>query len=299
MEILRFTLDKLPEKEDKLSLTLGYFDGFHLGHQALAFKAFEASEGLNAILLFDLPVSSFPNRNSTACLSSLEQKLIQASRNRFERAYVLEADSSFFDKTSEDFEKLLSCLGATSLFVGEDFTYGKNARGNAESLVSSGFKVEVVPLLEKEGKKVSSSSIKELIQNGLLEEANERLGYPYEIKGEVVHGRGLGRSLGFPTANLKLEMDYVLPHDGAYLGFAYVRGLPRKAMISIGTNPTLGEDNARSIEAHILDFDEDLYGRNLTLAFLKQIRPVIRFSSLEELKAQLSLDKHLIETLQV
>ena len=122
MEILRFTLDKLPEKEDKLSLTLGYFDGFHLGHQALAFKAFEASEGLNAILLFDLPVSSFPNRNSTACLSSLEQKLIQASRNRFERAYVLEADSSFFDKTSEDFEKLLSCLGATSLFVGEDFT---------------------------------------------------------------------------------------------------------------------------------------------------------------------------------
>ena len=98
MEILRFTLDKLPEKEDKLSLTLGYFDGFHLGHQALAFKAFEASEGLNAILLFDLPVSSFPNRNSTACLSSLEQKLIQASRNRFERAYVLEADSSFFER---------------------------------------------------------------------------------------------------------------------------------------------------------------------------------------------------------
>ncbi len=289
MDIVSFSLSSLPKKEN-LSISLGTFDGFHEGHAFLARTARYESSYLNAILLFSISPTCVLSKLDAPYLTSLEQKIRQAKINRYEAAYIIEANEEFFSLTHEQFEKLLFDIGVKEIFVGEDYRYGKDATGNTDTLIEAGFKVHVIPLLIKEGIKISSSNIRRYLLDGDIEKANSNLGYPYEIEGKVIEGNKIGRTIGFPTLNLLPSFNNIVPKEGVYAGLVYVRGRPYKAMISVGHNPTV-KGKSLSIEGHLLDFDEEIYGRQVSFAFLKRVRDIIEFKDLNGLKAQLEKDK--------
>ena len=186
-------------------------------------------------------------------------------------------------------EFLSSAIGATQLVVGEDFRFGKGGEGTPDDLKSS-FDVEVVDLLCSGGKKISSTSIKSLLQLGDIKAVNEELGHPYLLKGKVVHGFEYGRELGFPTANLELFNPYAMPCNGVYFGLIYILGIPHRAVLNIGTNPTIGKLQEKSVEVHILDFHEDIYGKTAYLYLLDFHRHESKFSSPEELRLAIAGD---------
>ena len=285
MDVVRFSLDKLPEPSKGLSLALGNFDGLHIGHQRLFVETALHAKGDSAVLFFKKPYGGGP------ILTDVEDKLRLSLPSRLDRCYVLENDESLFDMEAEEFiEKVLVPLGTARVVVGEDFRFGQGAKGNPE-LLKKYFDVEIVPLLQLEGSKVSSSAIKALLFEDEVELATEWLGRPYELRGIISKGLGNGRTIGFPTANLELAADYVLPLPGVYCGVAYVSGIAYRAMINVGTNPTVGKLDQPIVEAHLLDFDKECYGQTCYVSFLRFIREEKRFDSLEELRKQLVQDE--------
>ena len=187
MEILRFDLAHLPPKREKLSLALGHFDGCHKGHQKLFVETSLGSSGEAAALLFENPFPEGPY------LSSIDDKIRYAQTSRLDALYVLQNEASFFDLSPEEFiENVLLPLGTVRVCVGEDFRFGKGGKGTIEDLRKY-FEVEVVPLLEEAGEKVSSSAIKLSLLEGNLTKANEFLGKPYEVSGIVSKGQGRGK----------------------------------------------------------------------------------------------------------
>lgn len=285
METLRFTLSSLPEKEENLSLALGNFDGCHKGHQRLFVETSLHAKGVAAALFFSSPFQKGPY------LSNVEDKVRYALVSRLDRLYVLENEASLFELTPEEFiQKVLLPLGTKRVVVGEDFRFGKGGLGTPKTLEDY-FDVDIVPLLYQEERKVSSSSIKEFLSLGQVGKAREYLGRSYEISGKVVTGLHNGEKLGYPTANIGLSFDYLLPRPGVYAGFIYIGGIAHKAMINVGDNPTIGKLDHPIVEVHILDYDEDCYGRFVYVGFLAHIREEIKFASLEELKKQLRVDE--------
>lgn len=289
MERIDFSLDELPSPKPGLTLALGNFDGFHLGHRDLALAA--SSEGSpSGILLFD-----HPYKVSSTYLSDVEDKIRFSYVTGLEYAYVLHCEDSFYELSKDDFMELLKRLGAKTIVIGEDFLFGKSALGTPEDL-KRGFKVIVVPThVDSQGHKISSSNIKLALSKGQIEEANSLLGHPYEIKGTVVHGLENGRKIGFPTCNLGLSFPYILPEDGVYCGLVYLSGVPYRAMINVGVNPTIGKLSSPLAEAHIIDGQVEAYGKRAYFRFYKKIRDEVTFSSLSELQHQLSLDKEAVE----
>lgn len=290
MEIIRFRLEELPTPRKDLSLALGNFDGVHRGHQSLFVATSLNAKGDAGALLFANPFGLGPH------LSSIEDKIRFSLSSRLDVLYVLENDPSFFDLEPEAFIDLLKRFGATRVVVGPDFRFGKNAKGTPETLRSC-FEVEEVPMLELEGEKISSRQIKSLLEEGDLKQANERLGRSYEIRGTVKEGFHDGAKLGFPTANIAPSFDYVLPKIGVYCAAVYVDGVAYRAMVNVGVNPTLGKLDKPVIEAHILDYDGDCYGKTIYCAFLAYLRPEKKFDSLEQLKEQLQKDERLVRDL--
>ena len=284
MEVVRFDLNHMPEKNPGLSLALGNFDGVHVGHQALFVETALHAKGDSGVLLFSKPFGEGP------FLSSIEDKIRFALSSRLDIVYVLENDDSLFFLSPEEFiDTVLKPLGCSRVVMGEDFRFGAKASGNPETLKAH-FDVEVVPLLCLEGTKVSSSTIKDRLLAGYVEGAREMLGKSYEIVGKVRQGFGNGRKIGFPTANLELSFDYLLPKPGVYCGVGYVNGIAHRAMVNVGTNPTVGALSHPIVEAHFLDFDEDCYGKTCYVSFLAYLREEKKFSSLEELRSQLLID---------
>ena len=181
-------------------------------------------------------------------------------------------------------------LGTKRVIVGEDFRFGKGGKGTPETLRRF-FDVDVVPLLKEGEEKISSSAIKSYLSRGQVVKAASYLGRSYEISGKVVEGLHNGAKIGYPTANISLGYDYLLPANGAYAGVIYLGGIAHRAMINVGNNPTVGYLDKPIVEVHILDYDEDCYGRFAYVAFLAYVREEKRFASLEELALQLREDE--------
>ncbi|MCR5079585.1 MAG: riboflavin biosynthesis protein RibF [Bacilli bacterium] len=288
MEVIRISPNNVIRSKEPLSISLGDFDGFHLGHQSLALASFADSTYLNAILFLSSSYKRIRGEDET--LSNLTQKIAWANQNRYERAYVLDVDEAFFLSPKEEFEKLLKDLGVKEVFAGEDYRYGYQAKGNLFSLSKADFKVHKVSLKRIDGEKVSSHIIKQLVKEGDFVRATSLLGRPYEVYGKVIRGKQNGRKMGIPTANLSFLDPYVIPAFGAYYGTAIVRGRSYTCMISVGTNPTfMGTE--RSVEAHLLNFDMDIYGESIYLSFWEKIRENKPFESIEGLQKQLHQDK--------
>jgi riboflavin kinase/FMN adenylyltransferase len=292
MEQTLFSLGEIPSLSPKLTLCLGNFDGVHLGHQALIQKAQQVTEGDVGVLLFDQnPAQFFPNGKSLSVLTSLEDKCRLFASYGVERSYIVKVSRAFFALSPEDFiADVLSPLKPEILVVGSDYSFGKNAAGNLP-LLKKHFRVEEVPLLEREGKKISTQAIIKAIQEGKIQEANAELGRPYEVHGLIAHGLENGRKIGFPTANLHLSTPYVLPKAGVYLGIAYLRGIAHRTLINVGKNPTIGVLSHPIIEAYLEHFQGEAYGETLYLDFLSFVREEKKFATLDELQAQIERDK--------
>lgn len=280
------------EKIDKLTILLGNFDGVHLGHQTLIFEAKKRTSGPIGVVVFsDNPAKYIGSGKSQKCLTGFERKLRLFEERGIEYGFILKAEPSLFALSPEEFmHKYIDAISPSLIVVGEDYRFGKMAKGNPETLRTR-YEVVTVPLLMMDEHKIGTKEIIESLESGDISLANKMLGYPYEISGKVIEGRHLGRTIGYPTANIDYSDDAVLPKVGVYLGLAFWRGIPYKAMISVGHNPTAGRLEKPSLEAYLLGANGSFYGETVYLDFLSFRREEKNFSSLEGLKKQLDEDK--------
>jgi len=276
-------LEDVERQSGGRSVAVGTFDGVHLGHRKVI-------EGSDSVLTFDPhPVSVVAAQHTPKLLTPLGRKaeLIEALGVR--ELIVIGFDAEFASKTADEFvgDVLVGALGAKRVAIGENFRFGHKAQGDPRLLAADKrFDTIVHPLLEVDGEIVSSSHIRGLVLAGEVAEAAALLGAPYQLRGEVVHGDERGRELGFPTANLIPDEALVCPGHGVYACLA--DGAP--AAVSIGVRPTFQTGRGELIEAYVLDFDGDLYGRELRLDFLARLRGERRFETAEALIEQMHSD---------
>ncbi|HKN64198.1 MAG TPA: riboflavin biosynthesis protein RibF [Gaiellaceae bacterium] len=262
------------------AVAIGTYDGVHRGHQRVIQAARRA--GLRtAVVTFD-PHPRAVLGEPVELLATLERRLELLAEAGVEDVLVLPFDTELASLSAEEFaERMLRGIGAGTIAAGDTFRFGRGRKGDLDLLGRLGFEVRRVPLVEN----VSSSRVRELLHAGELGKAATLLGRPPEVEGIVVRGDGRGRELGFPTANLDVPEGLLVPPDGVYAGWT----LDRRAAVSIGTNPHF-EGVERRVEAHLLDFDGDLYGRRLVVELWNPIREQRRFDSLEELVAAIGDD---------
>lgn len=284
MEVSYFPLNK--KIPNDLALCLGNFDGVHLGHQKL-FKEAKDSGKQVGVLLFDKnPAEFFPSSKSKKVLTGLNDKIRILESLGIDYVFVIKVSKEFFALKKDEFIKdYIDALHPSLIVCGSDYSFASKAEGKPEDLKEK-YHVHLVNLLEIDNKKISTQDIIRLIEEGKIEEANSLLGRPYEVRGKVIEGEKIGRTIGYPTANLKLEENYVLPLSGVYSGTT--NGL--LSFINVGTNPTVGILKEEIIETHILDFSSDIYGETIILSFRHFIREEKTFASLSELKSQLDKD---------
>jgi riboflavin kinase / FMN adenylyltransferase len=285
-------------------VTIGAYDGVHLGHRALLRDLSDraAAEGLSTVVVtFDRhPASVVRPDSAPKQLTSLEQKLELLAECGIGRTLVVPFDEARADETAEEFvaEVLVDELGARLVVVGEDFHFGHGRKGNVELLrrlgAEHGFEVVGVGLTDDGSEPVSSTRIRALIAAGDVAGAALLLGRPHEVRGPVVRGDGRGGpELGFPTANVAVDDDIALPADGIYAGyFARADGSVHPSAISVGRRPTFYEPGTAPVlvEAYLLHFDDDLYGEPARVSFHQHLRPELRFESVEALIAQMQAD---------
>ncbi len=270
-----------------LALCLGNFDGIHLGHQKLFKEAKRHSKHVGVLLFDKNPAEFFPSNKSLKVLTGLEDKINILESLGIEYVFVIHVSKEFFSLSKEEFIKeYIDVLNPSFIVCGTDYRFGSKASGSIDDLRAF-YKVHIVDLmLYKDGEKISTQSIIHLIEEGKIEEANSLLGRPYEVTGIIVKGLELGRTIGYPTANLSLKEKYVIPMNGVYS--TTTNGL--LSFTNVGNNPTVGVLKEVIIETHILDFDSDIYGESATISFRHFIRNEKTFASLSELKEQLDKD---------
>ncbi|RTI09278.1 riboflavin biosynthesis protein RibF [Thermus scotoductus] len=269
-------------------VAVGSFDGVHLGHQYLLHQALAEAKSLHQPLLvytFDPPTKVFTR--GEGFLMDLTEKVEALRALGVELILAVAFNETFAKRKAEEFLEDLRKLGASRIYVGEDFRFGQGRGGGPENLAQVA-PVRTVPLLTLGGEPVKSSRIRALLQEGRVEEARHLLGRPYGAYGVVVEGEKLGRKLGFPTANLAVHPNKVLP-PGVFAVEAQGAFGRYKGVANVGTRPTVN-GSERRLEVHLLGFAGDLYGEEMRLVFLKRLREERRFASLEELQAQIAKD---------
>jgi riboflavin kinase/FMN adenylyltransferase len=278
-------LTPLPEAvpSRKRRVAIGTFDGVHLGHRAVI-------EGADTVLTFDPHPLSVIRPDALPKLitnSTVKRDLIAGLG--VEELVVIPFDRDFSSKTAEEFveDVLIGRLQAEQVSIGENFRFGKGAKGDAQLLRSYGaFETRVVPLVEVDGETVSSTQVRALVAAGEVDKATRFLGGPFLFEGEVVPGDRRGRELGMPTANIVPDDRLVHPGHGVYAAWAH--GHP--AAVNVGVRPTFETGRGLLVEAYLLDFTGDLYGQTLRIAFLERLRGEKRFESVDDLVAQMRRD---------
>ncbi len=278
------------------------FDGVHLGHQSIIKKLSDIATDNDlqtAILTFwPHPRLVFDPNDDLKLLNTLDEKSDLFEKFGIQHLFLKEFDEKFRNLSGEEFVKqiLIDQLNVKYLIVGYDHVFGKNKSGNFQLLQQLapelGFEVLQMEAVNINHQHVSSTKIRNVLMEGNIIEANEMLGYHYPISGEVVHGKKIGRTIGFPTANLKTEKLKLLPKKGAYIVEVFVENQFYKGMCSIGTNPTVNGIELTT-EVNILDFDQDIYGKNITLKFREFLHDEIKFESLEKLIDRLQEDEEI------
>ncbi|MGB2953769.1 MAG: riboflavin biosynthesis protein RibF [Gaiellaceae bacterium] len=261
-------------------VAIGTFDGVHLGHRRVVEEVLQAGRPATVVTFEPHPRIALGNR--VELLSTLERRLELLAELGAEETLVLEFTLELARLEPAEFaERVLRAIGAKLVVAGADFRFGRGRSGDLDLLRELGFEVRAVPLLDG----VSSSAIRRALQEGEVAEAARMLGRPPELDGIVVAGDSRGGTLGFPTANLRLEPDLIVPEYGIYAGAA----LGRRAAVSIGTNPHYGGEERR-IEAYLLDFEGDLYGSRVVVELWRRLRDERAFASEDELVEQISRD---------
>ena len=290
MKTIFLDYKKPTERFDALSLCLGYFDGVHLGHQALIKYARKNAKHILGLLTFSKPISTLvDNGKIKEVLTSLDDRFKIISKLGVDFYFVAQIDKEFTKLTDLDFIEMLRKMNVKEIFVGKDFRYGAKAQGTISTLKDY-FEVNVIDIENVNGEKVSTQKIDNLILEGKIKDANDLLGHNYSVTGTIVSGTHIGTEIGFPTLNLKLTDNYVLPKFGVYKTICYVDNVPHVSITNVGVKPTVSNKNEAGIEVHLKNFKGEIKGDVINLEFLKFVRPEIKFSSNEELKAQIQKD---------
>lgn len=283
-------------------VTSGTFDGVHLGHQKILRRLQELATRKQGetVLLTYWPHPRLilqPDDKSLRLLTTLSEKVKLLEEMGVDHLIILPFTNELSQMSSEDFIRdiLVDKIQTKTLVIGYDHKFGKNREGSFEYLQSHshlfGFAIEEISRQDVDDLGVSSTKIRTALAQGDISTANKYLGRPYDLSGQVVKGQQIGRSLGFPTANIQIAEDYkLLPRDGAYAVHAEVNSIQYKAILNIGDRPTV-DGQKKTIEAHLIDFERDLYGQELRIFFQEFLREEKKFENLDALKNQLVVDR--------
>jgi len=283
-------------------LTLGVFDGLHLGHQRIMQKVVKRAKATNAVptvITFDPhPRAVLYPENAPPLLQTLDQRLANFEILGIKQTIVIGFNKDFANQEAEVFlhDIVDERLQAKEVYLGKGFAFGKNRGGNIELLrkmsAELGFYADEVPEVCLRGVRISSSKIRQLLAEGKVNSARRMLGRPYGVEGQIIRGERRGRTIGFPTANLHPH-NRVIPKYGVYATANLIDGVWRRSITNVGIRPTFAGDKEPSIESYIFDFDGDLYGDVLRVRFLHRIRDERKFDGIDELKAQIAKDSQI------
>jgi len=275
-------------------MTIGSFDGVHLGHAAVLAKTIEAARAESAqptLITFEPhPRCVLDPANCPQSITTLQEKLALIEAHGIEHAIVLRFDRALSALSPQEFvDQLAGVMEMRRWVIGFDFAFGRERSGNVGWLRDHGYKVDVVPPFLIDGKALHSSDVRRLVTIGEMEMANRLLGREYSMSGPVEAGDRIGRTLGFPTANIGIEPNKLVPALGAYAGRAKAPEGDFIAALSVGYRPTFGGTQLR-VEAFLLDFEGDLYQQRLELRFIRYLHPDIAFPTVADLVQQLKRD---------
>ncbi|SDC79954.1 riboflavin kinase / FMN adenylyltransferase [Algoriphagus faecimaris] len=283
-------------------VTSGTFDGVHLGHQKILLRLKELAklQGGETVLITFWPhprLVLYPKEHKLRLLSTFEEKAKLLRQFGVDHLISIPFTKEFSQLSSEEFIQkiLVDKIGTKRLVIGYDHRFGKNREGSFEYLQNHsdqfGFELEEISRQDVDAIGVSSTKIRKALESGEVITANQYLGRPYELNGIVIKGQQIGRSIGFPTANIHIPNDYkLIPKDGVYAVRALVAGKIHNAMLNIGNRPTV-DGNKQTVEAHLFDFKGDLYDQQITIYLESYLREEQKFENLEGLKAQLIIDQ--------
>ena len=286
MKIIRNTnLEQLP-----CVVTIGNFDGVHLGHQALLTEVKKRAHDLkleSAVITFEPnPKDYFSQNKPQTRISSLREKIELFNEIKIDRVHIIKFNQEFSNVTANEFiSVLIKQLKVKEIIIGEDFCFGKAREGGIKQLSASSMKLNIKNKILIDGKRISSTLIRNLLANDKLDEANKYIGRPYSISGKVVHGEKRGRKIGFPTANIHMRHNRP-PLKGVFA----VKFQKHFGVANLGIRPSIKGEKKLQLEVHLLNFSSDLYGQHVSVIFLKKLRDEKKFKSLDELKEQIKLD---------
>lgn len=291
-------INDLKNFNDKTIITIGFFDGIHKGHQKILNVLVKKAKYYNAksvVISFDNDILNL--WKLTNCLMSLNKKIKAFKSLKIDYLLLLEIKDNFQNLNPDEFVKLylepLNCLG---LVLGSDFSFAKNKMGNINYFKENTlYKIFEIKDVYYKNNKISSSYIRNLLLNGAIKEANKLLYMPFSLKSRIIKGLQNGQKINFKTANLKIYNSCYLLKHGVYFGYAYVNKNKYKAMINVGYNPTIKNNKTLKIEAHLLNFNQNLYNHIIEIEFLKYHRKEHTFKSLIYLKKQLQKDLKKLE----
>lgn len=291
------------QAKGKTIVTIGTFDGVHLGHQKVLTKlknaAIEREAESVLLTFFPHPRMVLQQDLDIKLLNTIEEKKELISSFGIDNLIIHPFDAKFSRLTAEDFVKmiLVDQLNLCKIIIGYDHRFGRNRTATIEDLIAFGekynFEVEQITAKEIDEISISSTKIRTALLEGDIKTANTFLGYKYNLTGAVIEGKKIGRTINFPTANIKVSENYkLIPKNGVYVVSANIDNDEYFGMMNIGTNPTISEGN-QSIEVHLFDFNKSIYDKEIKISFLERIRDERKFDSLEDLKIQLEKDKTL------
>ncbi|WP_102028262.1 bifunctional riboflavin kinase/FAD synthetase [Salirhabdus sp. Marseille-P4669] len=288
------------------ALAIGYFDGIHKGHQEVILTAKNAADEKgfqSGVMTFHPHPSVVLNKKiqHVQYITPLEDKLEQLEKLGIDCVYVVKFTESFSNLEPEEFvQQFLIDLNVKHVVAGFDFSYGKRGSGNMDSMVEHArglFTITTVEKIEKDGEKVSSTRIRKELQNGNVGEVQRLLGRPYHVKGKVITGYQRGRTIGFPTANIAVKDEYLVPQIGVYAVRVTIQDKQYYGMASIGYNPTFENEHKKpSVEVNIFDFNGNIYDEEIKLELYEYMREEKKFSGIEELKEALRQDEENIRS---
>lgn len=282
-----------------LALSIGMFDGVHKGHQSIIRKLNDIAQKKNiepAVFTFwPHPRKVFNPNDELHLLNTIAEKTYLLQKNGVQHLFLKEFDEPFRNLTGDEFvrEILVEKLNVKHLIIGHDHTFGKNKSGDFELLQQLapelGFEVEQVQPVFFQDKPISSTQIRKALSIGDVQDAAAMLGYLYSVSGTVVHGKKIGRTIGYPTANIAVDSLKLLPKKGAYIVDVFIKNRHYKGMLSIGTNPTVN-GHSLTTEVHILDFNEEIYDEEISVNFRAFLHDEIKFESMQKLIERLDED---------
>lgn len=285
----------------KTIVTIGTFDGVHIGHQSILKKLIHsAREQKNesiVLTFFPHPRMVLQQDSSIKLLNTIDEKATLLEKFGLDYLIIQPFDETFSNMLAEDFVKnvLIDKLNIHKIIIGHDHRFGKNRIADINDLIDFGkkynFEVEQISAQDIDEITISSTKIRKALLDGKIKLANQFLGYSYFFSGKVIQGKKIGRTIGFPTANIQISENYkLLPKNGVYIISSKFDTVLHYGMMNIGNNPTLG-NNEQSIEVHFFEFNQDLYNENLEITILHYIRDEQKFNTIDELKVQLEYDK--------